>query len=371
MNNFRGQGFHLTATKHEPITLALISLKTALQSYFKTQKNIAQAWTSLGSNEPTDKASLDVFYRRTRNGMTYIENYVETIIHFHHFVELMCIELLRMEHSSLATEQCKESESHKEVYKRIRKLPNDASTRTIDSTIGFDKAIKRLHALISDDNITTRTWLNNPNLAFVDKTAKESMLQLLALRNLLLHQGTFILEYDYLDLFVGTKVLPFIINIIQLPEFSIYNHLWRHPEIACMKTSGDRVDPISEIVLVCKNHYNREHIAFLKELGRSAYQNLIPNHEPPKSGFGASMGGNPVRIAARDRANRALKEEDVYGVRDCLVCGERTLVLYEHSEMDIPRSVVEARCTNCTFSIDKRFQPHKYDINVLDLWISI
>jgi hypothetical protein len=371
MHDFQGQGFHLAATKREPITLALISLKTALKSYFGTFKDFQNAWSLLDDDEPSNKSSLESFYRRSRDGMQYFENYIETVIHFHHFIEIICIELLRMEHSLLPTESCKDKEGHKDVYKRVKKLPNDPNTRITDHTIGFDSAVKRLCVLINDQKISNKVWLGNKNLSFFDDKTKTSLLRLLKLRNALLHQGTFVLKYEELDLFIGTEVLPFVVKVVELPEFNTYKRLWKYNDIACKKKNGENVDPISDIIAICGTSYERGHVGLLKEIGRSAYLNLIPENEPPRRGFGSSSQ-NVVRLNAYKLAAEALKREDVASVTDCLVCGVKTLVLYRHSEIDTPDSIVAAECTNCSFCIDIRLRNLlEYEINMPDIWIEI
>ena len=89
--------FYFSNPKNEVTTLALWSLKTALKAYFATFSQIESLWNDIINQVSETEEELVSNYRR----LNYPELYVEAIVHFQHFAELFCVDILRSEHPLL------------------------------------------------------------------------------------------------------------------------------------------------------------------------------------------------------------------------------------------------------------------------------
>ncbi len=170
--------FRLSEPSAEITTLALVSLKTALRAYFSTYSSIRLYWSLLTSDDDQYMEELDQVYRRS----SYYENYVEAIIHFHHFVELSCLDLLRREHPLLTTSR---SNDHVNLWRSVRNTAADWEAVEQRDTINFETALWRLWTLITQVNF------GGGSLHFFDEQQRDFLVKLREQRDHLLHRGTY------------------------------------------------------------------------------------------------------------------------------------------------------------------------------------
>jgi hypothetical protein len=83
-------GFHLHKHKSRELDMALISLKIGFEAYYSTYSEVRRRFWAIEFREEIHLSN-------------YAKTYVETILHFHHFIEISIKEILRQEHELLAT----------------------------------------------------------------------------------------------------------------------------------------------------------------------------------------------------------------------------------------------------------------------------
>lgn len=102
MNNIKqisSDGFGIDSLERSIVSFASISLRTAIRAYFSTFKSTRHYFNVLinpDANSKEEQKEIDWQYNTD-----YIEQYAETIVHFQHFIELVCKEILRKEHELL------------------------------------------------------------------------------------------------------------------------------------------------------------------------------------------------------------------------------------------------------------------------------
>jgi len=281
----------------------------------------------------------------------YHEAFAETVIHFHHFAELVIKDFLRAEHPLLADHTA----NHHVLFHKL--LKGESLTEKDEKNLKsaeFSEASKRLYQLIDTNRIDRRIHFIAEHHKFLETLTN--------FRNRLLHRGTVIMRYDATDEFVGGYVLPFVLKVVELEEYKKLDRFWRPKPLYC------GVDFIQEIVDSCKRgDHSRPKIALLKELGRAAYENPID-----ESGFGELLGV-PHRRHAELIANAARGRKG--DIRQCAVCGVNCVQIhYDHEDQGFdgdgvpilgPPFPFEARCLNCTFEIDVEL----FDSNMFGLAI--
>jgi len=364
--NFFDNGFNLSEPDDEVTTLALVSLKTALRAFFTTYANVRPYWSSITKESEIPQEEADQTYRRS----SYYENYVEAIVHFQHFAELSCLDLLRREHPLLTTSK---SNDHVNLWKSIRDVNPDWNAIKKRGTANFETILWRLQTLIA----VTEINLGEGTLTFFDDKQRDNLIKLREQRDHLLHRGVFILRYDALDQFIGQYILPFVIGITNLPFYSTKNYLWRYKKLACKRKDGAIVDPLNSIFEVFSKGYDPKEVALYKEMGRAAYRNPLPQASQLK-GFGSSTY-RQIRPQAEKRAQSLALEYEAWDIRKCPVCDIKTLLLYGEIEVEgddplSPEKIYHftnaAECTCCGFSIDKSIKNLKeYNIDEDDYWL--
>lgn len=283
------------------LDLAVISLKQSFISYFSTYQAVSKAFDfnqSINEYEPT-------------LNQKYKELYVESILHFHHFVELLFKDIL---------------------------IQNDKNPKNL----GFDALRERVDKLISCIS------KNEPKYDFI-KDANEWLKELNRLRNTIWHTGVFVLNYGALDKVFGNFFLPFVINVMELKEYRDLKEKWMYKPVAC------EIDPISDIIKAyaetsnSKQDINLRHIAYLKEIGRAAYN--LPDLDP----FTELVYGNKRKAYA---AVRHEEKHENCQVETCPVCRKDTLIVYIHEDLQDEEiqthSLIwnfEVKCFLCSFNI--------------------
>jgi hypothetical protein len=167
---------------------------------------------------------------------------------------------------------------------------------------------------------------------------------------------------------VGAHVFPFVRKVVALPEYNGMEAFWKHAPLNC------GIDPMGVIADDwSRGAYDKKKVAFLKELGRAAYES--PVHGDP------IMDGLHWEDHVRAERSAEIDVQQLGGaaIRGCPVCGLRALVQYdafegisETEDSPIPvRSFPEFyRCGACTFEIDRDLDnPRAYGLQLPDFWV--
>jgi len=211
----------------------------------------------------------------------YCEIYTECILHFHHFAELICKNILER----INPWYVYEIDRNKITKDAIIKHKIITNTLTLKDhkefrTFEFSTILEILMELI--DNPVSKEDKNYKDLSFM-LNHKTMLEELTKLRNSIWHRGTFILSYENLDKLVGKYILPFVSDITQSESYKLYEYekQWKYKGLAC------KLDPITEIIYHFKNDefYDIRKVALLKEMGRSAYENPLFDLHDEKDDF--------------------------------------------------------------------------------------
>lgn len=347
INKIKDDGFSLVDRDKKLKNLAVVSLKIALQAYFSTYEAMQR---SLGQLEGSDQEEIDAGHTNA-----YCQNCAEAILHFQHFAELVCKDLLRAENDLLAIDATQRPVIlHKLLNKENVSEPEYERINTVE----FGEALNRLCELIKAGRIGVG------KLEFF-VSAKSFLEALNNLRNREWHRGAFILRYPALDALVGEHVLPFVKKVVALPEYSDLSGYWKYQDLAC------GVDPIEEIIHAWANI---KKIAMLKELGRAAYEN--PLYTGP---YGKCLNEEHHRHA-QQLAESEVQHGDGSAIKDCPVCGFKSLVLYNETLFpeDCAEPVqsnkvwsytYEVKCMCCSFEVNDRLDnPIQYNLDIEDFW---
>ncbi|MEK4671144.1 hypothetical protein [Niallia sp. FSL R7-0271] len=348
-------GFSMKDIERRYSSFAFISLKTALYSYFSTyESSTLFIHRILNGNSSYVGKDTDRQY-----STDYIEKYAETIIHFQHFIELVCKEILREENELLVLNIDKQ---HELFYKLLNKEEVTSSELEGIRTTEFNSTFDRLLGLIKAGKLDSKYNF------FTSKKNKEALTQLNQLRNRIWHRGTFVLRYEALDIFIGQYILPIIKEIISLPEYIDTKSRWIYPPLEL------GIDPISELINESStNSYNAGKFAFIKELGRASYNNpLIHNWNI----FNKDIIKNAVNTAQAE-LNYQSQGTTIYY---CPVCGVQSLTSYEDSdgEQEADGSYSSywtfswyVKCHCCSFKISRELKnPKEYGYALPDYWYS-
>lgn len=353
INKIATNGFSLPERGGALKELALLSLKIALKSFFSTYQTMTSKLHIFDTKDIEDQ-EIDF-----NHSSSYCEACAEAVVHFQHFAELVCKNFLRAEHDLLAVDA---SADPVILYKLLKgNSVNSADLEGLKS-IEFGLTLQRLCKLIKTRRV------GNGQFDFVLQ-ARSWLKELNILRNRLWHRGIFILRYPALDKLVGEYVLPFVENVVTLPEYSGLQGLWKYENLKC------GIDPIEFIKKEFRNgKYDLGKIAYLKELGRAAYENPL---------LGKPML-EPLDREHQHRAERIATTENDFsseaGVRNCPVCGVKSLIVYEDLETNgqAPlerthgkawRYAWQVKCMCCTFEINHHLKnASAYGFPIEDYW---
>lgn len=360
LTDVANNGFMVSETRNNELEIAFISLNLAIKSYFSTYQSIKHNLSFLKNNFSKNDG-VDMNYSRA-----YYESCTETIVHFQHFFELICKQILKNEHPLLA-----DIASRKAVVlsKLLRGEALNESEGNGLQSIEFSEAILRLVELIKSKSIN-----NYQSLSFIVKN--EDVLKTInSLRNRIWHRGLFILRYPALDELVCRFILPLVNDFLSLDLFKGNEIFWKYKDLDC------RLDPINELINTSNSAgIQLDKIAFVKELGRAAYNNPIHGSVLKKlnrNGFTAIFD----RASIHKAEGVANQECSTHGasLETCPVCGVKSLVLYpeshyEYDENDDISEVInyiwQINCECCGFSLHSEFEnPSHYGFNnIPDFW---
>ncbi|PDW05107.1 hypothetical protein [Candidatus Viridilinea mediisalina] len=360
VNQLTDDGFSFAQPGSDITELALLSLKIALESYFFTYSSVKFTISQLENPVDLDQDQID----RLHNSK-YRQLYAETIVHFQHFAELASKDLLRSEHALLIVEATNFPVILHKLLKGEEITPSEWENL---KSVEFSETLDRIRKLNADARLPPTFSL----FAQYDHSLK----RLNNLRNRIWHRGTYVLRYKALDRFITGCILPFIVDVTNLPNYASRTNLWKYKALSC------GIDPLTELIAHTQNgDYTLGKVAFLKELARAAYRN--PIRPVPERGFGRSAiveGNSLAKQRARKDAEAIARQGDAHALRPCPVCGVESLVLYSEVEIEGDSMAPEAIwsftnaavCTCCSFSVDNAIQnPRAYGFDIDDYWFII
>jgi len=361
IDTIKDDGFKFDKKGNDNINLALISLKIALKAYFSTYQTFKNR---LYIFEPSGCSEDDIDSWHSDN---YCEAYLECIVHFQHFAELVLKEFLRKDNLLLTVRLTDDSKIlHKIVHGQSLKDEEEAKLKSIE----FKDTLNHITALINNNILE-----DYESLGFIVKN-HNALEALNWLRNRLLHRGLFILRYKALDKFVGAHILPFVSEVIKHSVYSNYKLRWKYSDLNCT------IDPIDEIISEfkkgSKGDYNIGKIAYLKELGRAAFENPIishrvkPRQQPKDAWFNIKKKERAERIASLEA------EQEYFDVDICPVCGVNSLVIYEEKDHDDSEHInmnyytYMVKCECCSFELNTELKNASYyEISSInDFWVT-
>lgn len=335
-------GIYLTKYKNHELDIALISLKIGFEAYYSTYQSVKRhlsivevrpnkdefdIWNDDEENE-TNFNNAEKYFDSIHIS-NYAKAYIETIFHFHHFIEVSIKEILRQEHELLASVA---GRKHVILHKLLKGDEVTVDERGNLNSLTSGEATERIIELINAQRIR-----NHENMKFIGEA--KFLKEIDTLRNRLVHRGTFVLRYTDLDIFVGKNIFPFVLKLLDLPIYKGNKLQWQAKLLHC------QIDPIQKIIDECNvSKPSFKKTAFLKEMGRAAYKNPL---EPKRK-----MRRDGVEEAMEERA--AIEESnnhEIIDIKNCPVCGVNSLIRYRTINSD-NEEVGALKCICCSFEID-------------------
>lgn len=320
---------------------ALTSLTLGLKGFFNTYNTLHNFNYSLKNFTEAQEKKLCEFSE-------YHENYLQTIIHFHHFIELLMKDALRSHSVNLANKLQKGTTKEAELLQYLQEGKDIDAIMFTDMTVEYKTSLKRIYAL--------------PGSSFKDIIIehKDAIEEINVLRNRLLHRGAYFLTYRQLDKFIVRMILPLVQDLLFKCE-----ELWDGEELVeYWKYDSDHteIDPIEEIIKISKDKkIDYKAIAFYKAVGLALYQKPVGN------------------FLERFHEDDLVKQ--IYGLQNksaksCFICSYDTLLLYPEidysslnklKEGEQPFRTGKAICTKCGFKLyNDVSEPADYGINEED-----
>ena len=328
---------------------ALHSLKLGIRAYFSTYKEVRcgiHIFHNNSDNKIKDLNTSDEFF----------ECSAETILHFHHFVELIFKDILRSIHPLMADGVSNDPVVLKKI---LEKKPLSDSEKARLKSIGFREALKRLVILIKKREIENYGYYQ-----FIVENENKMLERLNFLRNRIWHRGKFILRYDSLDKFVCQYFLPFLREILELDKYRGYEINWKYKPLKI------EFDPL-DFLYSERDNYDVGKFSLAKELGRAAYENQLDDDKSFGNFYNEDLKQKSERTAETEVMN-------VSRIEECPVCGVKSLIVYEdidihgeNTDSQVLRSTYKVKCTCCTFEIyDELKNIKNYGIPITDYWIT-
>ncbi|MFC9778345.1 hypothetical protein [Paenibacillus chitinolyticus] len=315
---------------------ALTSLTLAFKGFFNTYNTLHSFNFNLNNFTEAQEKQLCEYSE-------YHENYLQTIIHFHHFIELLMKDALRFHSGNLANklQNLKETELHQYLHegKDIDEI------KFTGETVEYKFSVNRILAL--------------PRSSFKDTIIKhrDVIEEINKLRNKSLHRGAYFLPYRILDEFIVRMILPLVQDLLYKSE-----EFWNGKELEeywKYDNGYADIDPIKEIINISEEKImDHKAIAFYKAFGLALYQKPVGN-----------------------LLNRVYEEDlirQIYNIQNeskntCFVCGSNTLFLYPDIHYSSPHKLNKgehcfksgkAICTKCGLRLYNDVnEPADYGIN--------
>ncbi|MDW3895606.1 hypothetical protein QI333_09505 [Staphylococcus saprophyticus] len=357
LKNIKNNEFKIDNDNNDVI---LNSLNIGLKSYFSSYKSI---------RENFDKRTYSYSHKQD-----YYENFSETILHFHHFFELILKDLLRNENELLPLVISDNSDL---VIKLIQNIPlSDNELKNLKS-LSFSQSLNRACEVIK----------LKPEVKFKFLAKHRSEFDYLNyLRNKIWHQGKVMLKYEAFDFLIGQYILPLVKECLEVSE---YKEKYRSHKIWRFNKNSLEINPFEDIIEEFKNESPAiDKIAVLKELGRASYYSHYGK------GFGSIMDSR--NQSANQLAQAELNNSFTFTneILKCPCCAAISLVTYTkevitdiheyeyedeqgnvqfYEQEDSFQCIYTVKCANCSFQLnDKGIKNLKeYEFDVEDYWINI
>ena len=366
MKQLENEGFLIGDINQNNLLIAFISLRKAFQSWFSSYScfkwnfRIADVSHQLSiPSDISDPAQYDRKIRIHNHTFEYFECYSETILHFHHFIELVLKELLRQKHELFASNGSNNPLIYYQLLVGEKININDLKEL---KSIEFSETLRRLICLIDNQKLDLQTYnFLKKNKIVLDKLNN--------FRNRLVHKGTFVLPYAKFDEYIGKYLLQIIINITNLSICRNMEYLWKYQSpLHC------GLDPLDQLENEFINdQLNYKKIAYLKELGKAAYQNPYQKY------------GLPVDKGERDRAHSFSlfefnnEKNNIQDILSCPVCGVKSLIRFFELENENPDpenlgkmwlETIYVKCLYCSFEVTKSLSnASELNLSIPDYWI--
>ncbi|MEI6443334.1 MAG: hypothetical protein WCO29_09465 [Nostocales cyanobacterium ELA583] len=365
LEEITSNGFHLEESGNGDIDLAVLSLRIALKAYFSTYQCFNGLLYQIIDEDDKDWPDELRYYNQKEN-LKYREAYAECIVHFHHFAELVCKNFLHNENPLLIRKfKNDKSKNINEKYTREKYINREDISEYIihnKETVNFSEAVDRLVEFINAKSLKDYQQL----LFLVDN---QYMLKKLAvLRNQVWHRGLYILPYKDLDKFIGKYVLQFVVSVTQYLD-NLHNLYMIHNTLNC------GIDPITEIINhFTKDSYKIEKIAFLKELGRAAYN-------VPLYWYWQDKNKNAKEKETIEKTAIVISEDnDDSEICKCPVCGFNSLIIHKYVEYELDEYgeyesessyPIRVKCECCSFELHNDISnASEYGIEgIRDYWV--
>jgi hypothetical protein len=343
-------GTNLETSKGCVAGFAFQSLTMGLKAFFATYQEMKYSLHLFEKKHPDEQKDFNT-------PLSFFELSAETILHFHHFTELILKDLLRSEHVLLADEGSKKPVVLKKL---LTGKPLTADEKSGIRSIEFSEALDRIVDLINADEITDAATLEFIN------DSKDVLKKLNTLRNRIWHRGTFVLRYDALDEFICQYFLPVLNRVLSLAHYSGQERLWKYRDLEC------GFDPLGFLESE-RDSYSIGKFALAKELGRAAYCNPIMRDNAWARLFNGEISRRAVAAANSEGHN-------VSNVTTCPVCGIRSLVVYDDVEVEGEdletgtydrawRYTWQVKCHCCSLEINHHLDNGSaYGIPIADYW---
>ncbi len=329
-------GYSLPDSGESATSLASSSLRIALKAYFSTYKALELYNYSVIKALEDEKKDIYGIYLPN-----YYEAYAETILHFHHFIELAFKDILFAEHQLLGLNA---SDKPIILFRLLKGLKPSPTELEGIYTVDFSTSLKRLEALIKEGLLPSELYFIVESSSWLWKLNN--------VRNRIWHKGTYVMKIHAVDQAVGKFIFPFVKQLLDYPLLKEkYKETWKYQKLDC------GYDPIDEISKEWKeDNPSFGKIAFLKELGRAAYDN--PLEPDPDLRI---LNGLTIKIA--ELAAEYIESKAGFPVRRCPVCGIESFLIYKdpdvinlipHLEKDKIKSMTkteEVKCLCCGLNI--------------------
>lgn len=341
------EGFSLRERTTGLTSMAPLSLRIALHSYFRTYATMRHSIHVFDPSTSIEASEVDGLHVSD-----YCEVFAGTVIHLHHFVELVCKEELGSVHPLLVLQA---GNDHVPLHDMLTGRETDLDPDMARS-IDFNVALTRLCALQKASRITGA-------IPDAIQGARGEIDHLARVRNGLIHRGVRLLRYPELDRLV-VPLLAGLAPVFAAPAFASISRFWKHGPLSC------GVDPLAELIRSDAGDLRR--LAFFKELGRAAYESPIRH-------VGLVAIADELRSRSERAAKAAAEEDGVREVRVCPVCGAKALLVYDDAETDTGDPTTgysEAyrynwmvQCSSCSLEMDNHLaNPREYGVDVDDFW---
>lgn len=278
----------------------------------------------------------------------YIEAYIETIVHFQHFFELIIKDILENENILLAVRAANEPVI---LHKLINNEPIEQKEYEKIYSIEFSDALKSVCKLLDAER------LDKSKYDFIRKY-KLTLEYINTLRNRIWHKGKYILTYRALDELVCKYILPIVKEVVNLEEYRCNQVIWRPKNLI-----GIDINVINEMIAEMKKESNDlSKVAFLKEAGRASYNKWIYEES------NLHCDDKLIKLTKLENENEILGKIEL-----CPVCGKKTLCIYQHVEevCNGHGAIIDilGKCVNCGFTINRAIKDiNEYGYNFNKFW---